>query len=791
MDKPGKRMLQAVALITLTTPILPGTGHAAPTASIQASAPSAVQALIDKGVYWYDKLRLDLASQSFNRVLLIDPNNATALRWQGMIDLARGDAQAAGVWLKKLQSVAGANHPGSIELQQSIELGSTKRQRLAELRYLADSERAPADLSSQLLGLFPQAPVGEAALQVYRIMSKTPEGRTSARQGLQNLARQFPQDTRYPKWMADLGLSQGGGALAAGRAATRRAAPPAPVATLAEQGQVVAQTGQTSGPELSNFEQGQMLNQQAQAAIGAKDPTLALNLFQQAVALNPTYPWFRFDLANALVDTGDADKSNQAKGVMDAGLQANDSAEMRFAAALLATRQNRTSDALALLNGVPRNQWSDGMSALDRRINYGQYLANLRRLDQNEQYNLLAGELAEPTPWRAEPEVFALQNKLNTRKQVRLRSAFENATIEGTQGVSNIESTEIPVQLDIPLDFERSLFVRLDQIQAKAGQVNVPDATNFAQLGTTTSNNPAISSALLNQNFKGQLIGVGLESANMRLDLGSTVGDIPVNSWVGGIQWKMPVGDGSLRIDLARRMVGGSVLSSTGAIDPLTGQSWGGARRNGVSAVYYNPITPTTDFVGIARANRITGKHIPDNTEMNLQGILSRTVYQTPGHKVEVGGSLYLWSFEKNLRFYTYGQGGYYSPQAFGSLTFPITWTGNTKNWSWRIQASVGASESREDATDLYPLDPQLAAAAALQNNSIRDTGGPGGGTSTGLRAQIEHQLMKKLVIGAFLEIDRSEGYNPDRMQVYLKYSFGDSFEFSVPPESVTPYSRF
>ncbi len=154
--------------------------------------------------------------------------------------------------------------------------------------------------------------------------------------------------------------------------------------------------------------------------------------------------------------------------------------------------------------------------------------------------------------------------------------------------------------------------------------------------------------------------------------------------------------------------------------------------------MYYQAFNPTLDFVGIARANLITGKNIPDNTEYNLQGIVGKTVFQRPGHEVEIGASLFLWSFEKNLRFYTFGQGGYYSPQAFGSLTFPITWTGNVNGWSWQAQARVGASESREDDTALYPLNPELAAAAAAQGNPTLQIGGPGGGTSTGLRLALE-----------------------------------------------------
>ncbi|MCZ8015991.1 MAG: cellulose synthase subunit BcsC-related outer membrane protein [Limnobacter sp.] len=761
---------------------------------------SNVRALSDKGIYWYERFRFDLAVQSFNKVLLIDPANASALRWQGLIDLARGDVQAANVWLGKLQITHG-NHPFAIELQQAINLAGEKRQQLAELRYLADSEKVPADLPKKLQALLPQPPLGDAAVQIYKLMGRTPEGRAKARPIALELARRFPEDKRYKALLADLGaasaqpvgnslqITRNSPASAPRGAAT--AAKPADIATQDAPATVPTAPVPDAAPELSAFEQGQQLADQAQRLIDAGDRTAAARNLQQAVDLNPTYPWFRYDLATLLDDQGDAESKQSARKIMDEGLSQNKGQEMRFASALLAARQDRGMDALALMNAVPKTEWTEGMSALEKRVSYGQYLNSLRTLEQESQFNAIATALGSAPRWRAEPEVQDIEQSLRRKQQVRVRMSYENALIDGDEGVSKINSNEIPLQIDLPLDFEKTLFVRADTLNANSGRVNLATTTNFAKLGTTIPTDPAIANERLDQNFKGHVLGVGVQTDQYRIDLGTTVGDYPVNDWVGGLQWRTNLGNGSLRLELARRMVNGSALSTTGAIDPLTGERWGGARRNGVSAVYYEALSPTLDFVGIARANLITGENIPDNTEFNLQGIVGKTVFQRPGHRVEVGASLFLWSFEKNLRFYTFGQGGYYSPQAFGSLSFPVTWTGNVNGWSWQMQARIGASESREDDANLYPLNPELAAAAAAQGNATIETGGPGGGTSTGLRLALERQVLNNFVLGGYFEIDRSEGYNPDRLQLYLKYSFGDFFELSVPPEGVAPYSRF
>lgn len=772
--------------------------HSTNTWAVSATQQSNIRALSDKGIYWYERFRFDLAAQSFNKILLVDPSNESALRWQGLIDLARGDVQAASVWLGKLQILHG-NTPASIELQQAIALAADKRQQFAELRYLADGENVPADLLQRLLQLLPQAPLGKAAVQIYSLMSRTAEGRAQARSRVAELVKKYPDDRRYRALLAELGGSAAPVIAQTPKAAApqsrpanaRPRTPPPATPPIVEEPVVVEVAPEQSAPVLSNFEQGQQLSDRAQQAISTGDKTAAASLLQQAIDLNPDYPWFRYDLAVLLDEQGDAGSKAAAKKVMDEGMTVGDSQEMRFATALLAARQDRGNDALALINAVPRENWTEGMTALEKRVSYGQHLDELRALERQGDYNALASAVVAKPAWRAEPEIQAFEKNLTRRKQARVRMSYENSLIDGDQGVSRIDSDEIPLQVDLPLDFTRTLFIRADTLNANSGRVNPATASNFAKLGTTLPTDPNIASDRLDQNYKGHVLGVGIQTDQYRVDLGSTVGDYPVNDWVGGVQWRTDLGDGSLRLEVARRMVNGSVLSTTGAIDPLTGESWGGARRNGVSAVYYEAFNPTLDFVGIARANLITGKNIPDNTEFNLQGIVGKTVFQQPGHEVEIGASLFLWSFDKNLRFYTFGQGGYYSPQAFGSLSFPITWTGTMNGWSWQAQARIGASESREDDTALYPLNPELATAAAAQGNPTLQTGGPGGGTSTGLRLALEKQVLNNLVVGGYFEIDRSEGYNPDRLQLYVKYSFGDFFELSVPPEGVVPYSRF
>jgi tetratricopeptide (TPR) repeat protein len=401
--KPTQRRPKSLRMCALTIAIqaclavAPALQSANAWAVPAAAQQSNIRALSDKGIYWYERFRFDLAAQSFNKILLIDPSNESALRWQGLIDLARGDVQAAAVWLGRLQIVHG-NTPAAIELQQAIALAADKRQQFAELRYLADSENVPADLHLRLQALLPQAPLGEAAVQIYRVMNRTAEGRTQARNQVAELVKRYPDDRRYRTLLTELGgpaapvIAQTPRAASAQNrpANTRPSTPPRTKPPSTEEPVVVEVAPVPSAPVLSNFEQGQQLSDRAQQAINAGDKTAAANLLQEAIDLNPDYPWFRYDLAVLLDEQGDTDSKAAARKVMDEGMATGDSQEMRFATALLAARQDRGNDALALINAVPREKWTEGMTALEKRVSYGQHLDELRALQRQGDYNTLA-----------------------------------------------------------------------------------------------------------------------------------------------------------------------------------------------------------------------------------------------------------------------------------------------------------------------------------------------------------------------------------------------------------------
>lgn len=70
--------------------------------------------------------------------------------------------------------------------------------------------------------------------------------------------------------------------------------------------------------------------------------------------------------------------------------------------------------------------------------------------------------------------------------------------------------------------------------------------------------------------------------------------------------------------------------------------------------------------------------------------------------------------FDKNLRYFTWGHGGYFSPQAFWHVGVPLRWRGGTSKVAWDLYGEIGVIWFREDGTPAFPTEPLRQAADPL-----------------------------------------------------------------------------
>jgi Flp pilus assembly protein TadD len=174
-----------------------GAASAAPAAAqAQSSANDPLKVLIDQGKYWQAHRRGDLAEQAWQKVLRIDPKQPDALYGMGIVLADRKDGSGAQQYLARLRDAA-PNYPSIDELARRLGEASPTDQAVNDARRLAQSGQAAsaAQAYRQALGTKPANP--QLAMEYYQTLGGTPQGWEEARRGLEQLAREHPEDPRF------------------------------------------------------------------------------------------------------------------------------------------------------------------------------------------------------------------------------------------------------------------------------------------------------------------------------------------------------------------------------------------------------------------------------------------------------------------------------------------------------------------------------------------------------------------------------------------------------------------
>ena len=192
----------------------------------------------------------------------------------------------------------------------------------------------------------------------------------------------------------------------------------------------------------------------------------------------------------------------------------------------------------------------------------------------------------------------------------------------------------------------------------------------------------------------------------------------------------------------------------------------------------------------------LAGRNVPGNTDVELRAGYDWFALARGTQRLTIGNTLTAWHYERNQRFESYGQGGYYSPQAYLALALPAQWSGTRGLWSWRLRAAVAWSSTREDDALYHPTSTALQAAAAAQAaaNGLAPpvhAGGHGGGFSLAAAGSVECNVADGWALGARFQVDRSEDYSPDTIGLWVRYRFGGSGEPWSRPRAPRVYAYY
>jgi Tfp pilus assembly protein PilF len=205
-----------------------------------------------------------------------------------------------------------------------------------------------------------------------------------------------------------------------------------------------------------------------------------------------------------------------------------------------------------------------------------------------------------------------------------------------------------------------------------------------------------------------------LSTESFGLAFGTSAQGFPVTNFTGGLRFRPA--DGPLTFMAERDSVKDSLLSYAGARDPGTGMVWGGVVSNTGSVQFKLDPSAKGQYTHIggyvsASGGFIQGQNVANNWEVSGNA----GVYAQIVKGLTVGGNVAGMHYDKNLQYFSLGQGGYFSPQEFGLVSIPISWFSRHKGFEYQIRASGGVQYLSLDSSPFYPT----SAGAGLVNQGF------------------------------------------------------------------------
>lgn len=238
-----------------------------------------------------------------------------------------------------------------------------------------------------------------------------------------------------------------------------------------------------------------------------------------------------------------------------------------------------------------------------------------------------------------------------------------------------------------------------------------------------------------------------------------------VQNWIGGLRFRP--GNGPLQIKLVRENVRDTMLSFAGSRDAVTGQTWGGVVSTGGNLQVNFGDDRSGWYAGGGFYN-ITGQNVLKNRRMDGTVGAYWKVYGNSESSVTVGLNAFTMRYDKNLRYFTLGHGGYFSPQGYYLVNVPITWSGRyQQRFLYNVTGAFGAQHFREDASPYFPTLTALQGRNGPSYGAISNTG-----PNYSVQASLLYQIAGHWYAGGFFSMNNTRNFTSQSAGFTVKYLF-------------------
>lgn len=763
------------------------------------------------------------ARDLINAMLQAHPDNADALYVSALLSVQMGEWKAAQTTLARLRpdqrtpdmQALAADVSLNLQLSQAIELGKRgqRQEALTLLERIQPMANNSPDRTASLASAYVDigepsralalmrgrlqqttAPSADFILQYAAVLLKTGED-TQVNQilrDLQNKPLNAPARKRFDDLLylyrirqADQLRERGDLANAYDTLAPALAQRPGDSAAVAALARMYAANGDTVKalelykPLLQRQPNDpQLLLGAADAAVLAHDTAFAEQALQQLLKTEPGNPQTLTEAARLYQNMG---KTGTATDLL------------RKAVAIEQSEQRRSQGGQLAGSTVASNPFA-GVSGSRNEVSRDTLLAAIPPPAQQMPGSAPFAIDAPPRPQQASnpfesqlpraalvsEDISPAELALNKILQVRSAYVTQGVSIRSNNsesGLSKLTDIETPLEINIPLD-ESRVALRVTPVSLNAGSASSEALARFG--------NGAQSGSVGSQKAEGVGLSVAVQrpADGLKADLGTTPLGFKYTTATGGISVDRPVSDTSnvrYGVSVSRRPVTDSLTSFAGTTDKRSGQSWGGVTANGGRGQLSFDDNEVGAY-GYASWHQLLGDHVESNSRSELGSGVYWYLQNATDSKLTVGLSMTGISYANNQDFFTYGHGGYFSPQTFFALGIPVTWAQRTGRLTYQVKGSVGVQHFEQDSVDYFPTDKAQQAASGLRYAGQNKTG-----IGYSVAAAAEYKVASNFLLGANLGLDNARDYQQLSGALSLRYQFEEiSGPMSLP---ISPYA--